>query len=115
MSRDLVFVPPETRISEAAAIMGTHRIGSVLVGDSGSLAGIFTERDIVRAISQSGDAPNHAVTDWMTREPVTVQAESGIEDARQLMLEGGFRHLPVLEAGSIIGMLSMRDLVASTA
>jgi CBS domain-containing protein len=81
-----------------------------VVMDGSRLVGIFTERDTVRAISQSHDAPGHEVSSWMTREPMTVGPEQDVGVALGTMLTHGFRHLPVLENGEVIGIVSIRDL-----
>jgi CBS domain-containing protein len=66
----------------------------------------------VRAISQAYDAPTHEISSWMTRDPKTVSPDLDVDDAMKTMLDHGFRHLPVVEKGEVIGMVSMRDLAA---
>jgi len=110
MKTDLYTVPPSTTLGEAVSLMARHRIGSALVMEGRRLVGIFTERDTVRAISQSEDAPGHQVTSWMTGDPVTIGPEVTVEDALKIMLSRGFRHLPVVEGGEVVGIVSMRDL-----
>ena len=110
MSESLFTVHPSTTVGEAVALMAQHRVGAMLVMDGTRLAGIFTERDTVRAISQSHDAPSHAVSSWMTGEPVTVGPDEQVEDALKIMLDRNFRHLPVVENGEVIGIVSIRDL-----
>lgn len=110
MRTDLYKVDPSTTLGEAASLMAQHRIGSTLVMEGDQLIGIFTERDTVRAISQSHDAPAHEISSWMTRNPTTVGPEVGTDAALKTMLDNGFRHLPVTEGGRVIGMVSMRDL-----
>ncbi len=113
MSGQLVSISPSTTVAEAATTMAERRVGSALVLDDG-LVGIFTERDIVRALSQDFDAPGHPVDHWMTRDPTTVDPEMPVEEALEVMLAGGFRHLPVLEGGQVVGVVSMRDLSRAT-
>lgn len=113
--RDLMSPPdatvgPDTTVAEAATVMGTHRVGSVLVLDEGLLAGIFTERDVVRAVSRDSGAMSEPVAHWMTPGPQTVAPDETTDEALRRMLDGHFRHLPVMEAGRLVGMLSMRDL-----
>lgn len=115
MSTQLVTVEPHTSVAEAATVMDVHRVGAALVCQEGSLAGIFTERDILRALSQDFDAPGHPVSHWMTRDPRTVEPADTVEAARQLMLDGGFRHLPVKDGESLVGMVSIRDLMRAAA
>jgi CBS domain-containing protein len=110
MSTTLHTVSPATTVGEAVALMAQHRIGSTLVMEGQRLEGIFTERDTVRAISQSHDAPGHEVSSWMTRDPMTVGPEEAVDSALNTMLEHGFRHLPVVEDGEVIGIVSIRDL-----
>jgi CBS domain-containing protein len=110
MKTTLYTVSPTTTLGEAVSLMAQHRVGSTLVMDGSQLIGIFTERDTVRAISQSHDAPDHEISSWMTRDPKTVEPDEDVDDALKTMLANGFRHLPVVENGQVIGMVSMRDL-----
>src|ERR1700674_660561 len=110
MSKMLHTVSPSTAVGEAVALMAQYRIGSTIVMDGSRLGGIFTERDTVRAISQSHDAPAHEVSSWMTRNPMTVGPDDETETALDTMLSHGFRHLPVVENGEVIGIVSIRDL-----
>jgi CBS domain-containing protein len=106
----LLYVAPSTTVAEAATMMGERRVGSALVMEGDALLGIFTERDIVKALGADFDAAKHQVAEWMTRNPTTVPPESPARDALKTMLDGGFRHLPVLEGDKVIGVVSMRDL-----
>ena len=114
MKKTLYSVDPSTTVGEAISLMAQNRIGSALIMEGGRLIGIFTERDTVRAISQSHDAPTHEISSWMTRDPKTVSPDVEVEDALRTMLDNGFRHLPVVESGEVIGMVSMRDLAELT-
>jgi len=105
MAKRLQTVGPDDTVGEAVAVMAQNRIGSVLIMDGERLLGIFTERDTVRALSQAHDAARHEIVSWMTHNPTTVAP-----DALRTMLDSGFRHLPVVENGKVIGMVSMRDL-----
>jgi CBS domain-containing protein len=96
MTVDLLTVEPGTRLSEAAKRMAERGVGAVLVLDGDALAGILTERDLLKAVAR-GFSEDARVSDWMTRHP--------------LMIHGGFRHLPVVEEGRPIGILSIRDLM----
>ena len=110
MNETLFTVQPSTTVGEAVALMAQHRVGSMLVMDGARLDGIFTERDTVRAISQSHDAPSHSVSSWMTADPMTVGPDEPVEEALKTMLDRGFRHLPVVKDGEVIGIVSIRDL-----
>ena len=110
MKTSLHSVEPAETVGEAVAVMAQHRIGSVLVMQGDRLLGIFTERDTVRALSQAHDAAHHEIISWMTHDPKTVAPSTDTEDALRVMLDNGFRHLPVVESGKVVGMVSMRDL-----
>jgi CBS domain-containing protein len=110
MSRDLLSVEPAQPIREVAQRMVERNLGAVLVLDSGRLAGIMTERDIMRAVASGlhGDA---VVADYMSKDPETIEPDDTTAHAAVLMIHGGFRHLPVVERDNVVGILSIRDLV----
>ena len=110
MSTKLHTVEPSDTVGEAVAVMAQHRIGSVLVMEGDKLLGIFTERDTVRALSLAHDAPRHQIVSWMTPDPKTVPPDEDADEALHFMLDSGFRHLPVVEDGRVVGVVSMRDL-----
>jgi CBS domain-containing protein len=118
MTGELVAVGPSTNLIEAARAMSAAHAGSVLVMRGGSLAGIFTERDIMRALSDSPSADAGRVSHverWMTPDPTTIGPEGTAGEALDVMLSGGFRHLPVVDEGVVVGVVSMRDLVRAIA
>jgi CBS domain-containing protein len=110
MTGSVFSIEPTMTVAEAATVMGERKIGSALVMDGDNLAGIFTERDIVRALGEHFDAAGHPVSEWMTANPMTVPPDTPTKDALQTMLERGFRHLPVAEGDRVVGIVSMRDL-----
>lgn len=110
MSNVVLTAPAGTTVAEAASLMAQRRVGSTMIVEDDRLLGIFTERDIVKALSQDGQATQQAISHWMTRDPQTIAPEASLEDALHRMLEGHFRHLPVVQEGKLIGMLSMRDI-----
>lgn len=110
MSTELVTVSPDTTVAEAAAVMSARHVGSAIVLDGESLAGIFTERDILHALGSDFDAAAHTVQEWMTKRPATIDAAATVPAGIDRMLEGGFRHLPVLDGGALVGVVSLRDL-----
>jgi CBS domain-containing protein len=112
MSSQLITVDPSTTVAEAATIMGGKHVGSALVMQGDDLAGIFTERDIVRALGEHFDAAGHPVSNWMSSRPTTIEPDATSDEALDKMLKGGFRHLPVVEGGQVVGMLSLRDIAA---
>ena len=109
MSTTLITVDPTANLTETARVMFAGRAGSVLVLDDGSLVGIFTERDILRALGDS------AVSKWMSKDPEAIDPETTVAEALNRMLFGGFRHLPVMDGEAVVGMVSMRDLAKSMA
>ena len=110
MIKQLVTVEPSTSVAAAVTVMGMQRVGAVLVMEHGRLEGIFTERDLVRALSYDIGASSQPVAQWMTRDPVTVGPDASVAQALEVMLTKHFRHLPVLEGESVVGVVSIRDL-----
>jgi CBS domain-containing protein len=110
MSRDLLTVEPDLPIVEVAKRMVAKDVGAVLVYEDGALHGILTERDVLRAVADGLD-DDTLVRDRMTPHPETLDADDTTEHAAVLMIHGGFRHLPVIEAGEVVGVLSIRDLM----
>jgi CBS domain-containing protein len=118
MTADPVSVEPSTNVIEAVSAMSGAKSGSVLVLDAGSLVGIFTERDVMRALAYAGNADRARVSTvrrWMSEDPITVEPTATVADALNQMLFGGFRHLPVVERDRVVGVVSMRDLARSIA
>lgn len=114
MSRELVMVDPSTTVMDAARLMAGRQVGSALVIHEDALRGIFTERDVLRALAQHSDAGRvSSVTSWMTEDPVTIDPDATVGEALDRMLTGGFRHLPVMEGTTLVGVVSMRDLARS--
>jgi CBS domain-containing protein len=111
MSRNVLSVEPQLPISEVARRMVERNVGSVLVLDTeGRLAGILTERDLMRALAR-GVRDDALVEDCMTRDPETIAPTESAQHAAVLMIHGGFRHLPVVDGDDVVGMLSIRDLM----
>jgi CBS domain-containing protein len=108
MSGDLLTTELGTSLREAAQRMVERRVGSIVVVEGGRLIGILTERDVLRVFARGEFEAR--VDDVMTRHPETVEPDETLAQARLVMLHGGFRHLPVVEGGNLVGMLSMRDL-----
>ena len=115
MSNPTCFVDPETTLAEATTMMGEQRVGSALVMEDDRLAGILTERDIVRAMSTAHDAPARPVVEWMTKRPTTTSPDTPVREALRIMVDGGFRHLPVTDDDKVVGVLSMRDIAKALA
>jgi CBS domain-containing protein len=111
MSRDLLTVGATLSLADVAARMVERSVGAVLVLDGDRLAGILTERDVLRAVAR-GIRDDAVVRDWMTTDPDTIEPGETIQHAATLMMHGGFRHLPVTEGEQVVGILSIRDLMA---
>ncbi len=102
---------PETTLQEAAERMMEAHVGSVGVVEGRDLAGIITERDIVRAASDGADVTVEVVEDWMTSDPDVFSPDVEVAEAASWLLETGYRHLPVMENGELLGILSIRDVL----
>lgn len=113
MSRNLVRIGPEVRLPDAARAMVERRVGSILVFEGDRLVGILTERDVLREAA-SGAFEARSVAQAMTANPDAIGADESLEQAAVVMLHGGFRHLPVVEGGRVVGILSMRDLLGGS-
>ena len=110
MSRDLLTVAPGDALGEVSQRMVERDVGAVIVMEGGALAGILTERDVLRAVA-AGIQDDTIVSDWMTRDPETMAPDDTTQQAAVLMIHGGFRHLPLVEGDAVVGMLSIRDLM----
>ncbi len=107
-------VSPGVSVYEALAVMAKHDIGAVLVIDQGRLAGIFTERDYARKLVLKGLSSKEAtVSDLMTPNVCTVTPSHTIDEVMSTMTENRFRHLPVVERGEIVGIVTIGDVVKS--
>jgi CBS domain-containing protein len=111
--KNCVTIAPEATLAEAARVLSEKRIGAVVVTGAGErVAGILSERDIVRALAKHGaDALAQTVASVMTREVVTCTADETIPALMQRMTAGRFRHVPVVEQGRLAGIVSIGDVV----
>jgi CBS domain-containing protein len=113
MTTRVVTASPDDAGAAAAAAMIRQKVGSALVMQGRFLAGILTERDVLRAVASGSNLTNAPVSAWMTTDPEPASLNTTVEDAIQLMLLHGFRHLPVLEGRQVRGVVSLRDLAAA--
>lgn len=115
MSTDLITVQPSTMTIEAVAAMSKAGVGSVLVVEDDALLGIFTERDVLRAFDRMHADPARVspISKGMTSDPQTIAPDATVGEAMDRMLDGGFRHLPVIDGDTLVGIVSMRDLARS--
>jgi CBS domain-containing protein len=113
--RDPVTLPPDATVQDACRAMRTHRIGCVLVTDAdGRLLGIFTGRDAICRIGADCLPPAETrLRDAMTARPVALDPRAGALEALRLMQDGGFRHLPVVQEGRVVGVVSRGDFRAT--
>lgn len=109
----VVTVTPDTPVRQLLAVLAEHRIGAAVVSRDGvSVDGIVSERDVVRAIAQGGDAVfTRPVTDIHTAEVHTCTPDARVEDLMRLMSRHRFRHVPVVLDGRLQGMISIGDVV----
>ena len=101
-------------VSEAAEVLAKHRIGSVVVSDDDgqTASGILSERDIVRELARAGSGClDRPVSDYMTTNLETCTSETKVQDVLGRMTEGRFRHMPIVEDGKMIGLVTLGDLV----
>ena len=113
MHRRVATTEPDTAVAVAAAAMVEANVGSVIVMQGRFLAGILTERDVLRATASGQDLTASTVSDWMTPDPQSASPDTSTEDAAQIMLLNGFRHLPVVDGRTVCGVVSLRDLFAA--
>jgi CBS domain-containing protein len=111
--RPLVHAGPNENVRQVARRMSDRNIGAVAVLDGGKLVGVFSERDIMtRVVAQGLDADTTSVAEVMTREIVIADRGEDVNAALQKMSSLGCRHLPVVDDGNLVGMISLRDLLA---
>jgi CBS domain-containing protein len=113
MSTRVSLTTPDTSVAEAAAGMVKANVGSAVVMQGRFLAGILTERDVLRAAASGENLVEARVTDWMTPDPQSASADTSVEEAAEIMLKNGFRHLPVVDGRTVCGVVSLRDLFAT--
>lgn len=111
-SQNLHYLSPDATVFEASQEMSQKHVGAVLIGNSGSLLGLFSERDLMnRVVSKGLDYHQVKVADVMTRDVTTIPSDETVEHCHDKMIELKCRHLPIKENGKIIGMVSIRDVM----
>jgi len=104
-------IEPDATVAEAVRQMGDAKIGALLVAEGESIVGIFTERDVLRrVVAESRDPVSTKVRDVMTRSVIQVRPTTLVEEAMAIMTEKRCRHLPIMEGGKVIGLVSIGDL-----
>jgi CBS domain-containing protein len=104
-------ISPDTIVFDAIQLMSDKNVGALPVIDGGKLVGILTERDYTRKIALKGKSSKQTAVREIVSQPVIVQPDHTIEECMRLMTENRVRHLPVLEEGTLVGIVSIGDLV----
>ncbi|MBF8305742.1 MAG: putative signal-transduction protein with domain [Acidobacteria bacterium] len=108
--QEVITAPDSMTVSEAAGVMREKKAGAILIVNEGRLAGIFTERDaLYRVVAEGRDAKTTRLADVMTRDPRTIHPDKPFAEALQIMHDGGFRNVPVVENGRPVGIVSASD------
>lgn len=116
MRPEWIDVAPEDTLGEVADRMTGLNMGAAVVRDFGRLIGIITERDLLKAMAARVHTSEARVREWMTPDPVTAAHDTDVDEAARVMVERGFRHLPVLDdSGQVTGVVSLRRVVAAAA
>jgi CBS domain-containing protein len=103
-------VGPETTLGDAAEVLISRSVGALAVVDGRRLAGIVTDRDLVRALAEGADI-EEPVSEWMTDGPDTVSPDVSVSEAADWLLETGYRHLPVALGDELLGIVDIRDVL----
>jgi CBS domain-containing protein len=111
-SSRLLSISPEASVLDALKLMAEREVGALVVLDGDELAGIFSERDYARKVILFGkSSKDTAVREIMTRKVVCVRPEQSVEDCMALMTDKRIRHLPVLQGNTVVGVISIGDVV----
>lgn len=108
---EVLSITPDDTLRKAARLMKTNDIGSLAVEVGGLLEGIITERDILSACAEGADFESARVDGWMTSYPDTLQPDMSVEYAASWMTAAGYRHLPVVDDETTIGIVSIKDIL----
>lgn len=111
MTSDVFTTSKDATVADVAGSMLKGRFGSAIVMEGSWVSGIFTERDVLRAAASGRDLTSAKVSEWMTSDPVTVDGSMDADEASQIMMSNGFRHLPVVEGQTLLGIVSLRDVL----
>lgn len=110
--QDVITISPDATVRELIALLARHNIGAAVVsGDGSSVVGIVSERDVVRRLEENDQALGSTVADIMTAEVQTCDVASSLDEVRNTMTQGRFRHLPVCEDDRLVGVISIGDVV----
>ncbi len=110
----IISVTPDATVADAVKVLGDKRIGAILVMNGSVIEGILSERDVVRVLAdRGGSILNEPVSKVMTRKVVTCGRTETVSGLMEKMTQGKFRHLPVVDEGRVIGIISIGDVVKS--
>lgn len=108
---EVVSITTDATVAEGAAAMQQAGVGSLAVVEKGEFYGIFTERDVVRSVASGHSPQDEKLGEWMTPYPDSFSPDMSVSDAADWMLAVGYRHLPLVEKGDLIGMASIKDIL----
>mgnify|MGYP003622628789 FL=1 len=111
--RGTVTVTPAATLRDAAVVMEREEVGAVVVVTDGRAAGVLSERDIVRAVANGDDVDDDRAEDVMAMDVVTIGLDASVDEAAVVMEAGNIRHLPVVDEEKIVGVVSIRDVLAA--
>jgi len=113
MTRNFIYVSPETNLKECSVVMAKKRVGSLIIKEGDKLRGILTEKDIIWAIVKKSpkDLVNILAKDLMKKKVVAIKPDADITEALERMKKKKVRRLPVLESGRVIGMITLNDII----
>ena len=111
-SHEVVMIDPEASVRELVAKLAEHNVGALIVSSDGTtLDGIVSERDVVRHLHSDGTVINNTVAAIMTSEVETCDQDTNVDDLMKIMTERRIRHVPVVHDGSLVGIISIGDMV----
>lgn len=102
---------PETTLQDVSEAMLATHVGAVGVVEGRRLTGIITERDVLSAVADGVDPVSEIVRDWMTADPDVFSPEAQVREAAEWLLETGYRHMPIMEDGELLGIVSIKDIL----
>jgi CBS domain-containing protein len=112
-TRQVIGVEPTRSLQDATQTMAENRVGAVIVLERGRMVGILSERDLVRAVADGVEPATTAVQAYMSADPAAAYVDEELAPVARRMAVLGVRHLPVIDDGEVIGMISARDLLAA--
>jgi CBS domain-containing protein len=109
--KDVITVTPDATVRELVGLLAQHNVGALVVCDGDELAGIVSERDVVRRLQEDETVLDRTVSSIMTSDVKTCAPDQRVTDLMQVMTTGRFRHMPVLDDGRLVGIVSIGDVV----